>query len=178
MRPSDALGGLPPQFEIRTEAEKWQGAQKQTQAAMREQGVMASMALSNNRALWETNKVLRQKLELVTETSRRLEHERNEFKRQLDAIPVDVQERAALQAQNDELRRANMALRDALAGSLIPEIDTDTRRAEMERLAKQRQELDATGLVPTPEEIARADHARDRQQGELLLDPASVRPRA
>lgn len=169
------LTGLPPQFEVRSESEKWQGAFKAAQGCIREQGQVMSAALTNNRSLWETNKVLRQKVADLTTTCQRLEHERGEFKRALEAIPQDVQERAALQEENNLLRIGIEAIRKELAGSLFPELDTDARREALERVRAQEAELQATGLVPTADDIARRDHARDAQQGPFQLDPAALR---
>lgn len=165
MRPGDLLTGMPPQFEVRTEAEKWQGAFKQAQGAIREQGQVMSATLTNNRSLWNTNKLLRERVENLTTLAAQLERERNQFKAALDAVPAEQLEMAALLEANAELKRANAALKAALAGSLYPELDTDKRREELERVRAQEAELQATGLVPTPEDIAKADHARDAQRG-------------
>jgi regulator of replication initiation timing len=147
------IPGLPPQFEMKTEGEKWQGAFKAAQGAIREQGQVMSAALDNNRSLWETNKKLRRERMDILETCARLERERNDLERKLADIPGDVQERAALQNENNALRSANATLRAELGRMLTPELDTDALRARMEDLKKQGAELRATGLVPTQEEI-------------------------
>jgi hypothetical protein len=148
---------MPPQFEVRTEAEKWQGAFKAAQGAIREQGQVMSAALDNNKSLWETNKKLRAERVTLLDTCARLEKERNEYRAKLLAIPSDVQARAAVMAENENLRKAVASMRELLARSLQPELDTDQLRAELERVKKQDAELKATGLVPTQEEIADAD---------------------
>lgn len=168
------LTGLPPQFEMRSEAEKWKGAQQATQTVMREQGQVMSATLTNNRSLWETNKVLRERNEVLVELAKRLERERNEFKRLLDAVPTETLEMGALLEENAALRKANTALVSELAGSLYPELDTDKRKEALERVRAQEAELQKTGLVPTPEDIARRDHARDQKRGEFAFDPASL----
>lgn len=158
MRPASLLSGLPPQFEVRTEAEKWQGAFKAAQGAIREQGQVMSAALDNNRSLWETNKRLRsERLELIA-TCARLERERNDAQRALSAIPADVQERAALQLENAMLKQAVAMLREELVRTVTPELNSDQLRERLAELKKQAGELSATGLVPTADEIARADH--------------------
>ena len=174
-RPSESLAGLPPQFSIRTDAEKWQGALKETRANMREQGEVMTAALSNNRALWETNKRLRQERVDLIATCARLEHERNEALNTLNAIPADVKDRILLQQENEQLLEANRVLKHELSATMIPEMDTDTRRAERKRLVEQAEELAATGLVPTSQEIAARDHARD-QSRPFSFDPAGIVP--
>jgi hypothetical protein len=158
---------LPPQFEVRTEAEKWQGAFKEAQGIVREQGQVMSAALENNKSLWETNKRLRAERLTLLETCARLEHERNEAQRALEAIPADIQERAALQLENEALKQANAHLRREMAATLMPELDTEKRREALQRVKAQEAEIQATGLVPTAEELARADHARDAQAAEF-----------
>jgi hypothetical protein len=161
------LAGLPPQFEIRTEAEKWQGAFKAAQGAIREQGQVMSAALDNNRSLWETNKKLRAERVTLLESCARLERERNEFERMLRAIPEDIQERAMLQMENDALKQANALLRSELVRTVTPELNSDQLRERLAEMKAQAGELQATGLVPTAEELARADHARDAQAAEF-----------
>lgn len=157
MRPADLLGGMPHQFEIRTEAEKWQGAFKAAQGAIREQGEVTSAALENNKSLWETNKKLRaERLEILA-TCARLERERNDYRTKLLAIPSDVQARAAVMAENAQLRKAVQEMRSLLARSLMPELNTDQLRAELERVKAQETEIQATGLVPTAEELEQKD---------------------
>lgn len=157
MRPADHLTGLPPQFEIRTEAEKWQGAFRAAQGAIREQGEVMSAALDNNRSLWETNKKLRAERVDLLATCARLERERNDYRAKLLAIPSDVQARAAVMAENERLQKGITEMRNLLARSLMPELNTDQLRAELERVKKQEEEIQATGLVPTKEELADKD---------------------
>lgn len=151
------IPGLPPQFEMRTDGEKWQGAFKAAQGAIREQGQVMSAALDNNRSLWETNKKLRRERMDILETCARLERERNELQAKMESIPAEVLGRSELQNENDQLRDANATLRAELARMLTPELDSDALRARMEELKKQGAELRATGLVPTQEEIEAHD---------------------
>lgn len=157
MRPSDLLTGLPPQFETRTEGEKWKGAFEASRGAIREQGQVMSAALTNNRSLWETNKALRREREELISRCAQLESERNRLSEKLACIPPGLKDRAALQAENDALKHANAFLKNALTASLMPELDSDQRRSEIERLAKQRAELDSTGLEPSAQELADRD---------------------
>lgn len=168
------LAGLPPQFEVRSEAEKWKGAQQATQKVMREQGQVMSAALTNNRSLWETNKVLRREKADLIATCQRLERERNELQRLTDAIPSDLLDRAELQKRNEELEAGNALLRREMAGSLYPELDTDQRKEALERVRAQEAEIQAAGIVPTPQEIARADFDRDQRGVGYSFDPASL----
>lgn len=170
------LTGLPPQFEVRSEAEKWKGAQQATQTVMREQGQVMSAALTNNRSLWETNKALRARCDVLLELSQRLERERNDFKRALDAIPTETLDMAALKEENDALRRSNAVLVKELTASMHPELDTEARKAELARVKAQEAEIQALGIVPTPQDIAKADHARDSQGDAFAFDPVQVRP--
>lgn len=176
MRPSDTLSGLPPQFETRSESEKWQGAFKQAQGIVREQGEVMSATLTNNRSLWETNKKLRADIKTALAAAAKMESERNALQRWIDAIPKDILPSALLQQENESLKKANATLVQQLTASMYPELDTDKRRAELQRVKAQEAELQASGLVPTAEDIARQDHARDAQGDAFKFDPVQVRP--
>jgi hypothetical protein len=171
------LSGLPPQFEVRSEAEKWQGAFKAAQGAVREQGQVVSLALDNNRSLWETNKKLREERLQFLATCQRLEHERNELLAKLNGIPQDIKERAELQLKNDELVKVNAILREELVRWLQPELNSEQLRERMEALKTQKDELQATGLVPTEEEVARRDFFLDRAKDDdgFMLSSLTMR---
>jgi hypothetical protein len=158
------LEGLIPQHSVVSEAENATRAFHAVRKVVKEQGQVMSAALENNASLWETNKRLRRDIELTRETAQRLERERNHFKSLLDAIPVEMQERLLLlgenndvKRENEDLRTANRELREMLIRTVTPELDTEQRQHKLEQMKRQQEELLATGLVPTPEELAERD---------------------
>jgi chromosome segregation ATPase len=166
-RPSDYLGGAP-QLVIRSEADQLRGALSAVREVTAEQGQVMAAALDNNRSLWETNKRLRRDLQSFESRAQHAEARANALQRKLEEIP-DGAQLAELAQRNRELEQAVATLKTELARSMYPELDTEQRKAELQRLANQSAELAASGLVPTPEQVAREDHARDPQPGEFQL---------
>lgn len=163
-KPMMDLEGLIPQHSVVSEAENATRAFHAVRKVVKEQGQVMSAALENNASLWETNKRLRRDIELTRETAQRLERERNHFKSLLDAIPAEMQERLLLlgenndvKRENEDLRTANRELREMLIRTVTPELDTEQRQHKLEQMKRQQEELLATGLVPTPEELAERD---------------------
>jgi hypothetical protein len=163
-KPMMDLEGLIPQHSVVSEAENATRAFHAVRKVVKEQGQVMSAALENNASLWETNKRLRRDIELTRETAQRLERERNHFKSLLDAIPVEMQERLLIlgenndvKRENEDLRTANRELREMLIRTVTPELDTEQRQHKLEQMKRQQEELLATGLVPTPEELAERD---------------------
>ncbi len=163
-KPMMDLEGLVPQHSVVSEAENATRAFHAVRKVVKEQGQVMSAALENNASLWETNKRLRRDIELTRETAQRLERERNHFKSLLDAIPAEMQERLLLlgenndvKRENEDLRTANRELREMLIRTVTPELDTEQRQQKLEQMKRQQEELLATGLVPTPEELAERD---------------------
>jgi hypothetical protein len=162
-RHSDYLGGAP-QFEMRSEADQLRGALGAVRAVTAEQGQVMSAALANNESLWNTNKRLRTLLAQQEQRAVSAEARANALQRKLEAIP-DGAVLAELQAENDGLRKGIELLKNELSRSMHPELDTDQRKAHLQRLANQRAELDASGLVPTSEELGIEDARRDEKYG-------------
>jgi alkanesulfonate monooxygenase SsuD/methylene tetrahydromethanopterin reductase-like flavin-dependent oxidoreductase (luciferase family) len=158
------LDGLPPQHSVVSEAENATRAYHAVRKVVREQGQVMSAALENNENLWNTNKRLRSDIALANSTAAQLERERNHYRGLLEAIPAEMQSRLlllgeneAVKAENAELRKANAELREFMIRSVTPELDSDQRLAKIELIKKQAAELESTGLVPTPEELAERD---------------------
>jgi len=163
-RPLLDLEGLPPQHEVVSEAENATRAYHAVRKVVKEQGQVMSAALENNETLGNTNKRLREDLALALSTSNRLEKERNHYLGLLEAIPKELAERMlllgeneAVKAENAQLRKANAEMRDFMIRTVTPELDSEQRAEQIERLKKQAAELEATGLVPTPEELKARD---------------------
>lgn len=178
------LSGLPPQFEVRSEGEKWKGAFEATREVASEQGQVMVAALDNNRNLWNTNKLLRQQLKemggrvLVAEDDsrtlrKRLEQLTLELEtlRNRQALIGDLVEREQLQEGNVLLLKQNKQLLHALTLMQYPELSQEQRREKLAELKAQAKELAESGLIPTQEQL----DAHDRKLDAKAL--ASARPR-
>jgi proline dehydrogenase len=138
---------------------------KATQVLVREQGQVMGAALDNNRSLWETQKRLKETIRQLTVRCGALEHEKNAAVKataERDARLIEFMERYSqsehgtvveLQEEVRRLTAHNDAMRKALTADLMPELDTEKRRAILDDLKRQHAEIKASGLVPTEDEI-------------------------
>jgi peptidoglycan hydrolase CwlO-like protein len=151
-------------------ASKYARGIKAVQGVVREQGQVMAAALDNNRSLWETQKRLRATIETLQGTCQRLEREKNkalaEVARWQDELQVTIgrynqTEHGTVVELQEEVRKltaANKALASALSADLMPELDSDGRKALLQELKAQHAELMASGIVPTEDEINASDY--------------------
>jgi hypothetical protein len=149
------LTGMQPQIEIQDPTASAQQALKAVRGVVAEQGQVMSMALENNAALWATNKQLRatnmQLAALTASQKRELEFLRTAENQNL-AMCIETNKR--LVEECNLLGRQNVELRRMLTLDLSDVETTSEQRKEwLERIKGQQAELEASGLIPSPEVI-------------------------
>lgn len=148
------LAGLEPAIETISPEEAARREAKAMRGIVREQGQVMSAALENNHSLYHTNKKLRRENEQlkteVTTLATRCAQLNTELVKLSTPINCTLHE---LQERNQFLESANKELRTELIKQLHPELESEQRKQALERVKKQQEELKATGLVPTEEEI-------------------------
>lgn len=146
---------MQPQIEIQDPTASAQQALKAVRGVVAEQGQVMSMALENNAALWATNKQLRatnmQLAALTASQKRELEFLRTAENQNL---AMCIHENKRLVDENNLLGRQNVELRRMLTLDLSDvETTTEQRKEWMARIKAQQAELEASGLIPSPEVI-------------------------
>jgi hypothetical protein len=174
------LSGLPPQFEVQSSEESLAGVHRFYRLTIREQAQVMSSALQNNYSLWHTNKALRrqneQLLANIVELRFRVHSLEGEIAR------LGTPEQLTLHDLRDQvtlLTAHNLLLKNELTASMIPELDSEGRRAKVAQLIAQEEELRATGLVPSDEEINREDNPpqtdlTQSEQSATIVEPTGA----
>lgn len=154
------LEGMPTQFEAPSTADGYARGIKAVQGIVKEQGQVMAMALDNNQNLWNTNKRLRSELEQAKNAADRATLRANVLQQSLDRLATpDAVELTELRERVRVLEQANTFYRDEMTRQLDPGLDTDQRKAALEALKQQKNDLFATGLVPTDEELEAQERA-------------------
>lgn len=176
-------GAVLGQFSVVSPEEQHKRALEATRENMREQGQVMVATLDNNRNLWNTNKLLKERVRALEGAQADARYYRqkweergqelSELKDKLDAIP-ELAERTALLAANDDLKAEVEQLRRALTLMQYPEINATERKELLERLKVQAQELKASGLVPTEQQMEERDARLDEKFGALNVLPGET----
>lgn len=170
MRPSDFLSGTQPQFEVDSPEQRYTKGVKAMRGIVQEQGAVMSLALENNEALFNRNKVLaKENIELrSTIDGLRLTVAKLEAENAILGTP-DRRERAYLAHELEGARALIENLTEALKAHMIPELDTDGRKARLEALMKQREEMQLR-VIEEPDAPADMVAAAEAAAAEAVAD--------